>query len=261
MEEENNAIEFEVPIDPEFENLIPPPTEQEFAGLEAAILRDGCTDPLIVWKGHGTLIDGHNRKKICDKYNVPYKTNELSFDSREDVKRWIIEQKLKRQGLTEYARFELVLKLDQVEKENMENIFRESATRHKSLLERQKAWRLSSPAHDIDFLLFVFNGEETKGIVKYKRTALSEWRRNHSSSVISELGTMAGVPAFVCGYAENFSWFWPIPLNEEAYKWIPERDGRRLAEKEWVEMLYAMRGRTMPVDLPVAGIGADDNRR
>ncbi len=258
---ERNHLEFEISIDPEFEKLIPRPTEQELAGLEAAILRDGCTDPLIVWKEHGILLDGHNRKKICDKYDLPYRTSELPFASRYDVKRWIIEQKLKRQSLSEYARVELVLKLDQVEKEKMETVFKGSATCRKSLLERQKAWGLSSPANDIDFLLFVFNGEETKGIVKYKRTALSEWRRNHSSSVISELGTMAGVPAFVCGYAKDFSWFWPIPLNDEARKWIPEHDGRRLSEKEWAEMLYAIRGRSMPADVPVTGADADDNRR
>lgn len=111
MEEENNAIEFEVTVDPEFENLIPPPNEQEFAGLEAAVLRDGCTDPLIVWKGHGILIDGHNRKKICDKYNVPYKTSELPFDSRENVKRWIIERQFGRRNLMPFQRAELALLL------------------------------------------------------------------------------------------------------------------------------------------------------
>lgn len=108
---ERNHLEFEISIDPEFEKLIPPPTEPEFAGLEAAILRDGCTDPLIVWKEHGILLDGHNRKKICDQFDVSYKTRELTFDSRNDVKRWIIERQFGRRNLTPFQRAELALLL------------------------------------------------------------------------------------------------------------------------------------------------------
>ena len=57
------------------------------------------------------LIDGHNRKKICDKYSLPYKTTNLSFDSREDVKRWIIERQFGRRNLTPFQRSELALLL------------------------------------------------------------------------------------------------------------------------------------------------------
>jgi hypothetical protein len=36
-------------IDPEFQNLIPALLPEEFAQLEANILRDGCKDPLLYW--------------------------------------------------------------------------------------------------------------------------------------------------------------------------------------------------------------------
>ncbi len=111
MSENTEAMAYEIAIDHEFEKLIPPPTEPEYAGLETAILRDGCTDPLIVWKDHGILIDGHNRKKICDQYGLEYKTSELAFDSREDVKRWIIERQFGRRNLTPFQRAELALLL------------------------------------------------------------------------------------------------------------------------------------------------------
>ena len=111
MNENTEAMAYEIAIDHEFEKLIPPPTEPEFAGLETAILRDGCTDPLIVWKDHGILVDGHNRKKICDQYGLEYKTSELAFDSREDVKRWIIERQFGRRNLTPFQRAELALLL------------------------------------------------------------------------------------------------------------------------------------------------------
>ncbi len=109
MTTETNMVAFEIVTDPEFEQLIPPLSESEFAGLEAAILHDGCTDPLIVWQDHSILIDGHNRKKICDKYNIPYQTSELPFDSREDVRIWIIMRQLGRRNITPFQRTELAL--------------------------------------------------------------------------------------------------------------------------------------------------------
>ena len=55
-------------IDPEFKNLIPPLTSEEYAGLEESILAEGCRDSLVAW--HGILIDGHNRYEICEKYGI-----------------------------------------------------------------------------------------------------------------------------------------------------------------------------------------------
>ncbi len=36
-------------IDPEFEKLIPPITEELLAGLTASILAEGVRDPFVVW--------------------------------------------------------------------------------------------------------------------------------------------------------------------------------------------------------------------
>ena len=36
-------------IDEEFKQLIPPLTEEEYKGLEASIISEGCRDALIVW--------------------------------------------------------------------------------------------------------------------------------------------------------------------------------------------------------------------
>lgn len=40
-----------ITIDPEFQALIPPLLPDEYAGLEASILKDGCMDAVKVWKG------------------------------------------------------------------------------------------------------------------------------------------------------------------------------------------------------------------
>ncbi len=34
------------------------------AMLETIILRDGIRDPIVVWKGHGIIVDGHRRHGI-----------------------------------------------------------------------------------------------------------------------------------------------------------------------------------------------------
>ena len=61
------------------------------AKLEENILRDGCREPLTVWKSGKQLllIDGHNRYEICIRNNVSYQIVELEFEHREAVLRWI----------------------------------------------------------------------------------------------------------------------------------------------------------------------------
>jgi hypothetical protein len=44
---------------------------------------DGCRDPLVLW--NGILIDGYNRYKICTENNIPFKTIDKEFASREEV--------------------------------------------------------------------------------------------------------------------------------------------------------------------------------
>ena len=87
-------------VDPEFHALIPPLAPEEFAQLEANIVKDGCRDALVLWKGFNILVDGHNRFNICEKHGLPYKTKEIDFDTREDVCDWIDANQLGRRNLT-----------------------------------------------------------------------------------------------------------------------------------------------------------------
>jgi len=100
-----------IAVDEEFRALIPALSEEERAGLEENLLRDGCLDPLIVWREQQLLLDGHNRKEICDRYGIDYETRELSLPDRDAAKRWIIEHQFGRRNLTPYQRSELALKL------------------------------------------------------------------------------------------------------------------------------------------------------
>lgn len=40
---------YQLIIDPEFESLVPPLSQEEYSQLEANILRDGCRDPITIW--------------------------------------------------------------------------------------------------------------------------------------------------------------------------------------------------------------------
>lgn len=99
-------------IDKEFKELIPPLTKDERQGLEESILNEGCRDPLIVWGD--IIVDGHNRYEICIQHNIPYKTIEREFDTRDDVIIWIIKNQFGRRNLPAYERARLALRLKPV---------------------------------------------------------------------------------------------------------------------------------------------------
>lgn len=96
-------------IDNEFRALIPPLSADEYAQLEANIIADGCRDPLVVWDG--TLIDGHNRHKICTEHGIPYATKEHAFADRDAAIIWIIENQFGRRNLSDISRMRLALAL------------------------------------------------------------------------------------------------------------------------------------------------------
>ena len=98
-----------ITIDSEFQSLIPALSAEEYGQLEENILHDGIRDALIVWDG--ILLDGHNRYKIAQKYDLPYEVQEMNFDSRADAERWVILNQFGRRNLSAYDRSILALRL------------------------------------------------------------------------------------------------------------------------------------------------------
>lgn len=98
-------------IDPEFETLIPPLSEEKFRLLEEDIVKNGFLSPIIVW--NQTIVDGHNRyeiyRKMTDPIDLPVQN--INFDSKEEAKLWILTHQLGRRNLQPYQRIELALKL------------------------------------------------------------------------------------------------------------------------------------------------------
>lgn len=103
-------------IDPEFEEKIPPLTEDEFSLLEQNIVADGeVLDPLIIW--NNTILDGHNRYRILQKHpEIPFKTFPKDFPDKFAAIAWICRNQLGRRNLTPEQKRYLVGKQYKAEK-------------------------------------------------------------------------------------------------------------------------------------------------
>ena len=91
-------------INPKFEQIIPPLTEDEFAQLEENILKLGrVIEPIQVWEGF--IVDGHHRYKIVQKHpEITYTTCEREFESEIEAVDWICGYQLGRRNLNDIAR-------------------------------------------------------------------------------------------------------------------------------------------------------------
>lgn len=87
-----------IKIDPEFQSLIPPLTDEERSQLERNLLSDGCRDPIVVWEG--IILDGHNRYEICTRQKIDFNTVPISLPSREAAEDWIDANQLGRRNLS-----------------------------------------------------------------------------------------------------------------------------------------------------------------
>lgn len=125
----------ELIIDKEFEELLPVLTPDESENLEQSILKNGLLDPIKIWEepktGRFIIIDGHNRYRILKKNNISlnywdYKiiyADELP--TRDDVKRWMLEQQLGRRNLSDIEKYEIVQKF--------KSVFEQKAKQNQSL--------------------------------------------------------------------------------------------------------------------------------
>jgi|GEM_PF-3307595 len=89
----------EILIDDEFKSLIPLLSDPERVQLEENLKREGCRDPLVIWKGQNVLIDGHHRYEICEREGIAYEVVEVGFESREKAVDWICRNQLGRRNL------------------------------------------------------------------------------------------------------------------------------------------------------------------
>ena len=111
MNELAKNFTYELKINDNFKNLIPPLTNDELKLLEENILADGVRDPILTW--NNTIIDGHNRYEICKKHNLPFTIKELEFNNELEALIYIIRNQLGRRNLTDFAKTKLSIELNQ----------------------------------------------------------------------------------------------------------------------------------------------------
>lgn len=99
----------ELKINLEFEQLLPPLTAEEYDGLEADIIANGCRDAIVIW--NNVVVDGHNRLRICREHHIGYTVTETSFASENAAKIWIWKNQGNRRNLSSLAKIELASKM------------------------------------------------------------------------------------------------------------------------------------------------------
>ena len=94
-------------INEKLASLMPPLTKEEDALLTNSLLNEGCREPLVVW--NGTIVDGHNRYRICWRHGVPFTYVEKNFESETEAMLWAVRNQMARRNLTDFQKCELVL--------------------------------------------------------------------------------------------------------------------------------------------------------
>jgi len=137
----------------ELEILIPPLTSEEFKQLERNILEEGIRDPLVTW--NGILVDGHNRYRIAQEYDIDFVTVEKEFADMNAVKEWMINNQFGRRNLNNYQRSVLALQLEDVfkakAKENLgKNQYSspQKSAETKPIETRQEIAKVANVSHD-----------------------------------------------------------------------------------------------------------------
>lgn len=179
-----------VKIDEELRDLLPPLKPEEFEKLENNILNNGILDPFKVWgddkTGDKYLIDGHNRKIICDKHNISIGYWQIQyfdshdFKTKKDVIKWILENQLGRRNLSVPERYEILQKHKKIfqvkAKENMSAGGKGSTTLPKVDTRKEMAKMVGTSEGTYSKLdkIFSSGNEEVKKKVKTKEISINK---------------------------------------------------------------------------------------
>lgn len=110
----NNYGFYKLKINETYRTLIPPLSCDEYLQLEENIVNEGCREPIIIWDN--VIVDGHNRYQICTEWELPFRTQEITFASEEEAIKWICANQLGRRNISEETRKYLIGKKYEAEK-------------------------------------------------------------------------------------------------------------------------------------------------
>ena len=101
---------MELKISEEFQNLLPRLSDDEFYELEQNIIYNGVRDPICVW--NGTIVDGHHRYELANKYNIEFKITEMEFANEADAKIWIFKNQMARRNVSDFVKCEMAIRVE-----------------------------------------------------------------------------------------------------------------------------------------------------
>lgn len=97
-------------VAPEFAELLPNLSDDQYTALEADILQNGCYSPVIVDENM-RIVDGHNRQRICEENNISYTMAVFEFDDDLEAKQWMLDTQKGRRNLDKWELGKIALKL------------------------------------------------------------------------------------------------------------------------------------------------------
>ena len=95
---------------PGMAELLPPLSEEQLDALETDLKKNGCYTSIIVNEDL-VVIDGHNRKSLCDKHGLPYQMLVFAFDDLLEAKQWALDTQKGRRNLDKWELGKIALKL------------------------------------------------------------------------------------------------------------------------------------------------------
>jgi N6-adenosine-specific RNA methylase IME4/ParB-like chromosome segregation protein Spo0J len=107
--------DIELKINPEYESLVPPLTDDEYNELKASIVKHGKVYVPIVISKDNYILDGHNRYKIAKECGAYFDVSVMDFKDELDEKEFVIKINLERRHLNNFQKVELCEKLIEIE--------------------------------------------------------------------------------------------------------------------------------------------------
>jgi len=166
-------------IDPEFKDLIPPLSLEEFAELEASCIKEGIRDALITWPqddGNEILIDGHNRFEISAKHaGIQFDVKHYYFSDRNAALIWMVSNQFARRNLSAYDRSVLALKIkpmfaERAKKQQIRKSVSQKSVEQKPIDTQKELATIAGVSHDTIHKVEVIENEAPEEVKKQAKS-------------------------------------------------------------------------------------------
>ena len=103
----------DIKINPDYAELVPPLSDEEYKRLKESIAESGLYERIKI-NQENEILDGHNRYSIAKKYGLPFRTEEIKIKNLSEARVWMIKNQLGKRNLSVFARAELALELSDI---------------------------------------------------------------------------------------------------------------------------------------------------